>query len=165
MSTMGAWLDDIELDWSAPGSAPAVRARPRSANTRRIWPKRVLWVVLALIAAAAAAGLFVAGRDAGDPLPAAPPLQVPDAAEPAAPPAATLDPIAHCESRGDPTAVSPDGRYRGKYQFDLATWQSVGGAGDPALASEAEQDRRAQSLAAQRGTAPWPICGAATAGG
>jgi hypothetical protein len=165
MSTVGAWLDDIELDWSAPAAAPAVRARRRPTTTRGAWPKRILWALATLIAASVAAGVAVAGRDATDPLPPAPPLQVPDAAEPAAAPATTLDAIAHCESRGDPAAVSPDGRYRGKYQFDLATWQSVGGAGDPALASEAEQDRRAQSLAAQRGTAPWPICGAATAGG
>ena len=39
--------------------------------------------------------------------------------------------IASCESGGDPTAVSADGAYRGKYQFDYGTWASVGGAGDP----------------------------------
>jgi hypothetical protein len=61
--------------------------------------------------------------------------------------------------------VSADGRYRGKYQFDLATWQSIGGSGDPALAPESEQDRRAQTLAAERGTAPWPTCAAATGAG
>ena len=32
------------------------------------------------------------------------------------------------------------GAYRGKYQFDYGTWASVGGTGDPAAASEAEQD-------------------------
>src|SRR5205823_11235122 len=31
---------------------------------------------------------------------------------------ATLNAIASCESGGDPTAVSADGAYRGKYQFD-----------------------------------------------
>jgi soluble lytic murein transglycosylase-like protein len=70
----------------------------------------------------------------------------------------TLDRIARCESGGDPRAVSPTGRYRGKYQFSRATWRSVGGSGDPARASEAEQDRRAAKLLAQRGTAPWPNC-------
>jgi peptidoglycan hydrolase-like protein with peptidoglycan-binding domain len=76
---------------------------------------------------------------------------------------AALDPrleaIAECESGGDPTAVSASGRYRGKYQFDMATWRSVGGKGDPAKASEAEQDRRAAKLLKREGTAPWPVCG------
>jgi hypothetical protein len=73
--------------------------------------------------------------------------------------AATLERIAQCESDGDPTAVSPDGRYRGKYQFDVATWAHMGGTGDPAAAPEAEQDARAGQLLALRGTAPWPVCG------
>jgi hypothetical protein len=75
---------------------------------------------------------------------------------------AALDPrleaIAQCESGGDPTAVSASGQYRGKYQFDLATWRSVGGKGDPAKASEAEQDRRAMKLFKREGTSPWPNC-------
>ena len=71
----------------------------------------------------------------------------------------TLRRIAQCESGGDPTAVSPDGRYRGKYQFSRATWRAMGGSGDPAKAPEAEQDRRAAALLAERGTAPWPACG------
>jgi hypothetical protein len=73
--------------------------------------------------------------------------------------AATLERIAECESGGDPQAVSADGTYRGKYQFDRATWEQLGGTGDPAQASEAEQDRLAAKLLAQRGTAPWPVCG------
>jgi hypothetical protein len=67
--------------------------------------------------------------------------------------------IAACESGGDPTAMSADGRYFGKYQFSRATWRSVGGRGNPAQASEAEQDRRAAILVERRGTAPWPNCG------
>lgn len=69
-----------------------------------------------------------------------------------------LDRIAQCESGGSPTAVSPDGTYRGKYQFDYQTWASVGGSGDPAAASEAEQDMRARMLYARRGSSPWPVC-------
>jgi hypothetical protein len=72
---------------------------------------------------------------------------------------ATLDAIGACESGGDPTAVSADGTYRGKYQFDLGTWESVGGSGDPAAATEAEQDYRAALLYSQAGSSPWPICG------
>jgi len=74
---------------------------------------------------------------------------------------AALRRIAQCESGGDPRAVSPDGTYRGKYQFDRATWRAMGGHGDPARASEAEQDRRALALYRRRGTSPWPACGAA----
>jgi hypothetical protein len=71
----------------------------------------------------------------------------------------TLDAIAACESGGDPTIVSSDGTYRGKYQFDYGTWESVGGSGDPAAASEREQDYRAALLYAQSGSSPWPVCG------
>ena len=72
---------------------------------------------------------------------------------------AMLARIAACESGGDPTAASADGRYRGKYQFSRATWRAMGGNGDPAAAPEAEQDRRAAALLAAQGTAPWPACG------
>src|SRR5215218_7149985 len=72
----------------------------------------------------------------------------------------TLERIAQCESGGNPRAVSSDGTYRGKYQFDRQTWQAMGGHGDPARASEAEQDRRALALYRDRGTSPWPACGA-----
>jgi hypothetical protein len=71
----------------------------------------------------------------------------------------TLEAIASCESGGDPTIVSSDGTYRGKYQFSVATWESVGGSGDPAAAPEAEQDYRAALLYAQSGSSPWPVCG------
>lgn len=71
----------------------------------------------------------------------------------------TLEAIAACESGGDPAAVSADGTYRGKYQFDYGTWAAVGGSGDPAAAPEAEQDYRAALLYAQAGSSPWPVCG------
>ncbi|HEV2075081.1 MAG TPA: transglycosylase family protein [Thermoleophilaceae bacterium] len=70
-----------------------------------------------------------------------------------------LEGIAQCESGGDPSAVSPDGQYRGKYQFTPETWQGVGGSGDPAAAPEAEQDMRAQMLLEQSGSGQWPVCG------
>lgn len=72
---------------------------------------------------------------------------------------ATLDSIAACESGGSPTIVSSDGSYRGKYQFSFETWASVGGSGDPAAASEAEQDHRAALLYSRAGSSPWPVCG------
>ena len=67
--------------------------------------------------------------------------------------------LRQCESSGNYRAVSPSGLYRGAYQFDLGTWATVGGSGDPAQASPAEQDHRAQVLWSQRGPSPWPICG------
>jgi resuscitation-promoting factor RpfB len=72
---------------------------------------------------------------------------------------AALKKIAECESGGNPQAVSPGGRYRGKYQFSLATWHNLGGDGDPVDASEATQDRLALKLYRRSGTAPWPSCG------
>jgi hypothetical protein len=75
---------------------------------------------------------------------------------PAASPA--LEAIAACESGGNPATDTGNGFY-GKYQFTLETWQAVGGTGNPAAASEAEQDRRAAILYARQGASPWPVCG------
>ena len=66
--------------------------------------------------------------------------------------------IRSCESGSNYRARSASGRYRGAYQFDHATFASVGGKGDPAAASPAEQDGRARLLYAQRGKAAWPVC-------
>ena len=70
-----------------------------------------------------------------------------------------LEAIAACESGGNPSAVGGGGAYRGKYQFSPATWQAVGGSGDPAAAPEPEQERRAAILYAQSGASQWPSCG------
>lgn len=78
---------------------------------------------------------------------------------PTAAESATLARIRACESSGNYSIVSASGRYRGAYQFDYATWAGVGGSGDPAAASAAEQDYRALLLLRQRGTRPWPNCG------
>jgi hypothetical protein len=59
-----------------------------------------------------------------------------------------------CESSGNYTAVAANGHY-GAYQFDIATWHSVGGTGDPSAASPAEQDYRALYLYRMRGWQPW----------
>ena len=67
--------------------------------------------------------------------------------------------IAQCESHGNPRAISAGGTYRGKYQFSYSTWASVGGKGDPAAASETEQDRRAAILYRTGGPGHWPVCG------
>ncbi|WP_138731704.1 resuscitation-promoting factor [Modestobacter excelsi] len=63
--------------------------------------------------------------------------------------------LARCESGGRPDAVSASGTYRGLYQFSRATWAGVGGSGDPAAASVAEQTMRAQMLYARSGAGQW----------
>ena len=72
---------------------------------------------------------------------------------------ADLAGVRRCESGGNYSAVSASGKYRGAYQFDQRTWESVGGSGDPAAASPGEQDSRAQRLRSQRGSSPWGSCG------
>jgi peptidoglycan hydrolase-like protein with peptidoglycan-binding domain len=102
-------------------------------------------------------------RGKGSPAPASAPASPPAASEASPAPrghvARTLARIAQCESGGNPAAISPGGRYRGKYQFSRATWRALGGTGDPAAASEATQDRMALALYRQAGTSPWPVCG------
>lgn len=98
--------------------------------------------------AAASAGSEAASESSGD-----------ARGNPTAAESATLARIRRCESKGNYQIVSSSGRYRGAYQFDYRTWAGVGGSGDPAAASPAEQDYRALLLLRQRGTRPWPICG------
>jgi Transglycosylase-like domain/Putative peptidoglycan binding domain len=109
-------------------------------------------------AQAGAASVSTAGGAAPGDTTAATPTSTPSTTS--GPNAALLARIAECESGGDPTAVSADGRYRGKYQFSRSTWKAMGGAGDPAAAPEAEQDRRAELLLAKQGRSAWPVCGA-----
>ena len=65
------------------------------------------------------------------------------------------DRLRTCESGGDYTVVSPGGRYYGAYQFDVGTWHSVGGTGQPNQATPTEQDYRALYLYRMRGWQPW----------
>lgn len=64
-----------------------------------------------------------------------------------------------CEASGNYQVTNFSGKYRGAYQFDQTTWETVGGKGDPAAATPAEQDKRAAILYATRGSSPWPYCG------
>jgi hypothetical protein len=74
--------------------------------------------------------------------------------------------LRECESGGDYTITNPSGKYRGAYQFDRSTWNSVAGRHDPSLvgvdpaaASPADQDAMAFALYLERGARPWPHCG------
>jgi hypothetical protein len=70
-----------------------------------------------------------------------------------------------CESGGDPNATEapggnggPLGHY-GLFQFDIPTWESVGGHGDPRDAPPEEQWMRAVMLYQRRGLQPWECAG------
>lgn len=74
--------------------------------------------------------------------------------------------LRHCESRGNYSAVSGTGKYRGAYQFSRATWNSVANRHyphlhgvDPAAASAWDQDRMARALWHDYGRGQWPVCG------
>jgi hypothetical protein len=74
--------------------------------------------------------------------------------------------LRECESGGDYTITNPSGKYRGAYQFDRSTWNSVAQRHAPALidvdpagASPADQDAMAYALFTERGSRPWPHCG------
>lgn len=74
--------------------------------------------------------------------------------------------LRQCESGGDYSITNPSGKYRGAYQFDRPTWNSVAGRHfphlvgvDPASASRADQDAMAFALYGERGHRPWPQCG------
>lgn len=62
--------------------------------------------------------------------------------------------VVMCESSGNASANTGNGYY-GMWQFDLGTWQSVGGTGLPSDASVDEQIMRARMLFDSRGWSPW----------
>ena len=74
--------------------------------------------------------------------------------------------LRECESGGDYSITNPSGKYRGAYQFDRRTWNSVAERHaphlvgvDPAAASPSDQDAMAYALHSERGARPWPHCG------
>ncbi|MQA09939.1 MAG: transglycosylase [Pseudonocardiaceae bacterium] len=74
------------------------------------------------------------------------------------PPSSDWDAVRMCES-SDNYGTNTGTGYYGAYQFDLPTWQSVGGDGYPHQASPAEQDYRALYLYRMRGWQPWECAG------
>ncbi|HUR49528.1 MAG TPA: transglycosylase family protein [Acidimicrobiales bacterium] len=66
--------------------------------------------------------------------------------------------LSHCESSGNPRAVSRDGRYFGLFQFSLETWHFLGYAGNPADAAPSTQLEAARRLQRMRGWDQWPRC-------
>ena len=66
--------------------------------------------------------------------------------------------LRQCESSGNYQENTGNGFY-GAYQFTQGSWEAVGGTGNPAAASPAEQDKRAAMLMARSGAGNWPVCG------
>lgn len=66
--------------------------------------------------------------------------------------------LSHCESSGNPQAVSRDRRYYGLFQFSLDTWHFLGYEGNPADAPPATQLEAARRLQKMRGWDQWPRC-------
>lgn len=77
-----------------------------------------------------------------------------------------LERLRWCESTDNYRAISPQGWYRGAYQFDFRTWNDVASRHYPWLVDldpiDVEyywQDAMARALYAERGAEPWPVCG------
>lgn len=71
----------------------------------------------------------------------------------------TFDSLAQCESSGNWDDDTGNGFYGG-LQFTLDSWQTVGGTGNPADASQDEQIMRADMLEQLQGWTAWPDCAA-----
>lgn len=64
--------------------------------------------------------------------------------------------IAECESNFNPRAVNQSNNaHFGLFQFKLATWEAMGGSGNPIDASPQEQFDRAKKLQAEAGWGQW----------
>ncbi|PIE06036.1 MAG: hypothetical protein CSA75_01625 [Sorangium cellulosum] len=63
--------------------------------------------------------------------------------------------VCHCESSGNPQALSPNGKYAGLFQFSETTWLELGGG---PVFDPTHNSRRAVQLFRKRGWKPWPSC-------
>jgi hypothetical protein len=149
----------------AEASAAAARsAREAEASAARSSPSSSS---SAGSSSSSSAGPSAAGSSAGGPSAGEPPSSgggtSPATEAPTVPrTSASSDPweyLRQCESGGNYQAVSANGLYRGAYQFAQATWEGVGGVGDPAAAPPSEQDARARALYERAGSSAWPYCG------
>lgn len=69
--------------------------------------------------------------------------------------------VAECESGRNPNALGYNGKYRGAFQFSLATWRSSprSPGGDPVAYSYRTQAFVAVRLMRRDGKGHWPNCG------
>lgn len=90
--------------------------------------------------------------------PAAQPVRTPSVvAAPTVTSGSVWDSIAACEAGGN-WAINTGNGYYGGLQFNLGSWQSVGGTGLPSEASREEQIARGEALQARSGWGAWPAC-------
>jgi resuscitation-promoting factor RpfA len=125
--------------WSgenASAVADEVAQTPPAASPKRTrrWPSGVV-----------VAALLVAGVTS---------VVLPGSSASADPSANTWYRLRMCESSNNYSINTGNDHY-GAYQFDLATWRSVGGSGYPNRATPAEQNARALILYRERGWQPW----------
>lgn len=69
------------------------------------------------------------------------------------------DRLAQCEAGGN-WSINTGNGYYGGLQFNLSSWQAVGGSGLPSDASREEQIMRGQMLQSRQGWGAWPACSA-----
>lgn len=69
------------------------------------------------------------------------------------------DRLAQCESGGN-WSIDTGNSYYGGLQFSQQSWNAVGGTGNPAHASKAEQIQRGEKLRQIQGWGAWPSCSA-----
>jgi hypothetical protein len=72
-------------------------------------------------------------------------------------PLSTWERVAQCESGGNWSINTGNGFYGG-LQFELRSWEWVGGSGYPHEATKAEQIHRAELLHERQGWNAWPAC-------
>ena len=92
-----------------------------------------------------------------DPEPAPEPAPEPEAQHDGAVDLATWERVAECESGGNWSINTGNGFYGG-LQFELRSWEWVGGTGYPHEASKEEQIARAEILFERQGWNAWPAC-------
>ncbi|EOM78237.1 LysM peptidoglycan-binding domain-containing protein [Rhodococcus rhodnii] len=72
--------------------------------------------------------------------------------------------VAQCESGGNWSTNTGNGYYGG-LQFSQSTWESHGGSGNAANASQSEQIAVAERVLQTQGPGAWPTCGQYLTGG
>lgn len=100
---------------------------------------------------------LVAAAPEPEPEPEPEPVEAAPAAADEAVDAGVWDRVAQCESGGNWQINTGNGFYGG-LQFELRSWEWVGGKGYPHENSKAEQIRRAEILLDRQGWIAWPVC-------
>jgi Transglycosylase-like domain len=171
---VGRVAQEVDIDPTSSGPLLPGAAEPQSGESRSGPLAAAFSSVAVLVSTNLQLTAFVAPSVPPSPPPPAPPPPLPPA-EPVTAPAAVvasgpgdaaLEALRDCESDGDYSAVSPEGWYRGAYQFSQGTWDSVASRSrpdlvgvDPAVAGPSDQDDMARAIYDEAGGSPWPHCG------